>query len=338
VTLRHAIGAFVPPRARALGRRRVAQLERRASIRAVPAGSSVVLGYHGVAEAAFDPWGLFLPPGLFAEHLEAIAKHFRPVSLAELAEAASRGAPIRRGVALTFDDGYRNLLEEARPALERFGIPATVFVVSGYVGSGKSFWWDALAPIAFSPRRPGAGSAQLDGVEVDWSLEPEALYRAVYDALQPLGHDRRSVLMDQLSTLAEPDIEKPHTMSADELRALADGDLVEIGSHTVTHSRLPDLEPALQVDELCRSRNALEQILARPVTSFAFPHGEFTPDAIARAREAGYTRVCTSVYASVRAWQDEYAIPRCFVYDKWHGDELAWQLSRYFRLGAGTPS
>ena len=57
---------------------------------------------------------------------------------------------------------------------------------------------------------------------------------------------------------------------------------------------------------------------------------------VARAREAGYTRVCTSVYAALRAKQDAFAIPRCFVYERWHGDELAWQVSLYFRLGAAA--
>jgi peptidoglycan/xylan/chitin deacetylase (PgdA/CDA1 family) len=309
-------------------------LDRRTSIRTVPEGSSVVLGYHGVSKADFDPWDLFLPPELFAEHLEALTKHFRPVSLEDLVEAAVQGEPIHRGVALTFDDGYRSLLAEAKPALERYGVPGTVFIASGYVGSGVDFWWDVLEPIAFSPRRPSIGSEQLDDVHVDWSLGPEALYFSLYEQLSPYPHARRSALLEELAPLAEPDSPSPQTMTPEELLELAGSDLVEIGSHTVWHPRLPELEPVQQLEEMRRSRTDLEEMLGRPVTSFAFPHGEFTADSIACAREAGFTRVCTSKYAALRQGADRFAIPRCFIYGNVHGDELAWKLSLAYRLPA----
>lgn len=334
MSLRKAAATVVPSRARPTVRRLIRPLDRRFSIRSVPAGSSVVLGYHGVAESTFDPWDLFLAPELFVEHLEALAKHFRPVSLESLVDAAAGGEPIHRGVALTFDDGYRSLLDEVKPALERFGIPATVFIASGYVGSGVDFWWDALAPITFSPRRPTTGSELVDDVRVEWDLQPEALYFALYEQLHPLPHARRSAVLEELAKLAEPDASRPQTMSSDEFLELAAGDLVEVGSHTVWHPRLPDFDPPQQLDEIRSGRSDLEQLLGRPVESFAFPHGEFTAESIACAREAGFTRVCTSKYAALRAGADRYAVPRCFVYEKCHGDELAWRLSRFFRLGA----
>ncbi len=334
MSLRRAAAAALPARARPLARRLAARLERRVGVRVVRPGSSVILGYHGVQEAAFDPWDLFLPPDLFAEHLEAIARHFRPVSLEQLVEAAARGEPVRRGVALTFDDGYRSLLDEVQPALERFGIPATAFVVSGYVGSGRDFWWDELATIAFAPCRPTTGSAQLDGTDVDWSLDSAALYQALYEQLHPYPHERRAEALDELAQLAQREPAEPQTMSAGELRRLADGGLFEIGAHTVSHPRLPDLAPEQQLDEMRRSRGDLEEMLGRPVESFAFPHGAYTAQGIACAREAGFTRVCTSEYAALRANANRYAIPRCFVYENVHGDELAWRLARFFRLGA----
>jgi peptidoglycan/xylan/chitin deacetylase (PgdA/CDA1 family) len=42
-------------------------------------------------------------------------------------------------VALTFDDGFRNFFEHALPILQEFGYPATVFLVSGYIG-GRNDW------------------------------------------------------------------------------------------------------------------------------------------------------------------------------------------------------
>ena len=54
-------------------------------------------------------------------------------------------------MALTFDDGYADNLINAKPLLERYGIPATVFVASGYVGAKDPFWWDRLQHVFLEP-------------------------------------------------------------------------------------------------------------------------------------------------------------------------------------------
>src|SRR5213079_1926770 len=51
----------------------------------------------------------------------------------------------RPRVAITFDDGYRGAVCIGVPELARRDVPATLFVVPGFVGKGP-FWWDAVAP------------------------------------------------------------------------------------------------------------------------------------------------------------------------------------------------
>lgn len=65
------------------------------------------------------------------EHLRSIGRKF--VGLASAAEAK------RSTVALTFDDGYRSVVEEGLPVLERQNVKATLFVVAGEVG-GFNRW------------------------------------------------------------------------------------------------------------------------------------------------------------------------------------------------------
>ena len=57
---------------------------------------------------------------------------------------------------MTFDDGYRDNVHVAKPLLERFEIPATVFVVSAYVDSDRDFWWDELAELSGEGEPPGS--------------------------------------------------------------------------------------------------------------------------------------------------------------------------------------
>ena len=86
-----------------------------------PPGSGVVLYYHHVAQAHRDR---------FARQMQHLRRHVQPV------RADHRGllAPGTRVGAVTFDDGYLSILENAAPELERLGIPAAAFVVSDFLG------------------------------------------------------------------------------------------------------------------------------------------------------------------------------------------------------------
>lgn len=97
-----------------------------------------VLAYHAVGTCDDDPNNLFVTPEAFARQLSHLARHCHVVSLSD----ALRGeVPAgRRGVAITFDDGYRNVLRAAGPLLRAHGFPATVFVPTGWIGDRNR--WD----------------------------------------------------------------------------------------------------------------------------------------------------------------------------------------------------
>jgi peptidoglycan/xylan/chitin deacetylase (PgdA/CDA1 family) len=86
---------------------------------------SAILTYHSLDESGSV---ISTPPEVFRRHIESLAGSGIPlVSLDRVASCPG-------SVALTFDDGYRNLAEHAFPVLDRFRVPATVFVVSRYCG------------------------------------------------------------------------------------------------------------------------------------------------------------------------------------------------------------
>src|SRR5215510_103661 len=104
---------------------------------------AVILLYHRVTELSSDPQLLCVSRQHFAEHLEILRKYGFPIALKHV-DQTRRGRP---GVILTFDDGYADNLNNAKPLLERYDVPATVFVTTGYVGSRREFWKDYLERI-----------------------------------------------------------------------------------------------------------------------------------------------------------------------------------------------
>ena len=87
----------------------------------------------------------------------------------------------------------------------------------------------------------------------------------------------------------------------------------------------------MQRDEIQRSKNRLEEILDRPVTSFAYPYGtqkDYTTETVALVREAGFVCACSAVEGIVGSSTDRFQFPRVFVQD-WEGEEFAKRLSNW---------
>jgi peptidoglycan/xylan/chitin deacetylase (PgdA/CDA1 family) len=95
-----------------------------------------VLTYHRVNDA-HPRDRLSVRPDAFAVQMEVLARSGRPVlPLAEAVPALGGTAPLPSdAIALTFDDGFQDNFTHALPVLERFGFPATFFIVTALVGS-----------------------------------------------------------------------------------------------------------------------------------------------------------------------------------------------------------
>lgn len=325
---------------------------------------AVVLVYHRVAELGSDPWGLAVAPARFAEQMEILRREFRPVALCRLVELLDSGSVPSRTVAVTFDDGYADNLERALPALQRMGVPATVFFASGYVGGSREFWWDELERIVLGPSPlpsvlelgPGAfwrlDAPSLDDsgttVEGDpqthrgwraWEEPPtrrHALYRDVWKRWHGLPERERARESERLREWAGMDcaVRPSHrVLSEREARQLARSELIDVGAHTVSHPVLSTLPADSQRREIFESAAQLCALLDRPVRTFAYPFGkpaDYDSTTVALVRGAGYAGACSNSPGLTRAETDRFQLPRVLAPDC-DGDELAIQLRAWFR-------
>ena len=76
---------------------------------------ALILLYHRVTELDSDPWSLSVTPRHFAEHIEVLRRHCHPLTLQQLVQALGDGDVSKRSVAVTFDDGYADVLYRAVP-------------------------------------------------------------------------------------------------------------------------------------------------------------------------------------------------------------------------------
>ncbi|MFH0778004.1 MAG: polysaccharide deacetylase family protein [Candidatus Eisenbacteria bacterium] len=99
-----------------------------------------VLLYHKV-DRRFEFGGTWVTPTQFEGHVRTLLERgYRFCALEELVSPDDRARPGDRRVAIAFDDGYRALEDFAFPVLREYGVPASVFVVTGFIG--KDNLWD----------------------------------------------------------------------------------------------------------------------------------------------------------------------------------------------------
>jgi len=122
---------------------------------------TLVLAYHRIAPSdekpEDDPLGLAVRAHHFEEHLEVLRSFGGPVRFDRLMASTKDRTEPKESVCITFDDGYADNLHRGKPLLEKFDVPATVFVTSGQIGSGREFPWDGD-----SPMRPTHAVLSLD--------------------------------------------------------------------------------------------------------------------------------------------------------------------------------
>ena len=77
-------------------------------------------------------------------------------------------------------------------------------------------------------------------------------------------------------------------MTYEQLRSAGERDLIEVGSHTVTHPFLSELPKNQQAQEIFESQRLLSELSGKPVRYFAYPSGDYNQDTLELVMEAGY--------------------------------------------------
>jgi peptidoglycan/xylan/chitin deacetylase (PgdA/CDA1 family) len=209
--------------------------------------------------------------------------------------------PLRPGVVVTFDDGYRDVHTLAFAVLARRGIPATVFVPTGHVGTGRPLLHDRLHGLlarALAAGLPAAGDGSDTGTLLA-AAAPALTLRGPVATLEWLLHRYPRRLLELVAGHLERSLgpwePDPGMLCVGwpELAELRDAGW-EIGSHTVSHAVLPVEEPAQVAWELAASAAEIHRRLGQAPLALAYPNGRFTPAVAEAAARAGYELAVTT--------------------------------------------
>lgn len=289
-----------------------------------------ILAYHKVSPEA-HPFFEAVDPLVFEQQILFLKRCYKVMDLEELVERSRRGEVPERAVAITFDDGYRDNYEHAFPILKRHGLPATIFLVTGVIGTGEVIWHDRIFDsFRFATRkRARLRHTDLPELILETVEAQHQSLKLVLDKAKGLHGEGRLRFVEEVERALQPAACQPQRMlNWEQVREMRDAGIA-FGSHSVTHPVLSRIPRAELVKELRESKRVLSDHLGAPIRAFAYPNGktrDYNHEVKMVLKECGYTCAATCEWGFNPVFSDPYALKRGL---PWHREIELFRL-RFF--------
>jgi peptidoglycan/xylan/chitin deacetylase (PgdA/CDA1 family) len=236
----------------------------------------LVLCYHRIGMKGI-PLFSELPPALFEAQMRYVRRRYRVLSLDELCQEMEKPSRKEDAVAVTFDDGYRDLHTHALPVLRKYQIPATIFLPLVSIETGQVPWYDRVF-LALKVFPKDELEIVLDRPRHFPLVSLRARLETAAEIIQYLrtlpDHRRREycAALEEQVVLPQDEL-KDRMLTWGQIRAMG-GEGITFGSHTMTHPAVSQLTESQLESELGESKRVLENRLGSPAVHFAYPFGK----------------------------------------------------------------
>lgn len=193
-------------------------------------------------------------------YLRTLIPKYNIISLQDYIKAKEAGTVDElppKSLIITLDDGHKSNYE-LKPLLERYNVPATIFLCSGIVDTNRHFWWK-----------------QDTGKEYSREHLKRIPNKEKLEILRGFGFE------------VIKEFEDRQALSKDEIEDMKD--MVDFQSHTEFHPILPNCTDEEAYEEISQSKKDLEDKYGFKIYALSYPNGDYSDRDIALAKKAGYT-------------------------------------------------
>lgn len=274
-------------------------------------GTVAILTYHRVLSAEdlrtniVQP-GMYVRDDVFEMHMRYLQERFEILSLSELLARwrAGRWETQRAACVITFDDGWLDNYRNAYPILKRYGLPATIFLPTDFVGTSRWFWPERLGYLLLAADAPSCepdrrdafyraltGTLQAERQErdapPDRMVGPDAHDRFI-EACKDLEADRLERLLANVGDILGVTVPECRVlMNWSEVREMSRHG-ISFGSHSCSHRLMTQISEKEARQEARSSYEQLQESGAATVPVFCYPNGNYNDLVQRLVQEAGY--------------------------------------------------
>lgn len=299
-----------------------------------PQRNIAVLMYHRVINSNYYFWKLNVSPTTFEKHIKYISENYKVLRLEE--EWDNLVDVNRKYVVITFDDGYVDNYQYALPILEKYHVPATIFVSTDLIDTNEMYWWDELEKIFIVDKYLGEFVFNDVLYRITDSADSKRVCIAIRNRIKNMRPAERKKSMNALRSvlgLRQSYTSELRCVNTSEIARMAASPFITIGGHTKSHLSMGSSHSVgLLRSEMMESLNLLEKKIGKKVEVFAYPFGgaEDRCDAADRiAVECGMKKTVLVKNGNVSVSDDMYNLPRHMMFEN---DNIEAKMRRIWGL------
>jgi peptidoglycan/xylan/chitin deacetylase (PgdA/CDA1 family) len=229
----------------------------------------------------------------FERYISQFSKNQEIISLETLWRYLQEDKSLpEKAVIITFDDGYRDNFLYAYPILNKYKVPATIFLTTGHINSDKLFWWDKVGYLLQNSKVKQFSLFELGDYSLHSTKEISQAYFKISEGLKKVDEERKIFLIDKLREISGAGIPggmaKELILSWEEIREMHNSG-IKFGAHTVNHPILEKIPLEKAKWEISQSKKDIENILGVKVLDFAYPNGNYSDSILGYIKGVGFT-------------------------------------------------
>jgi peptidoglycan/xylan/chitin deacetylase (PgdA/CDA1 family) len=257
----------------------------------------------------------------FRKQVRHIKKLYNVMTMDQLADTTRNHRAFQGpSVVLTIDDGYRDNYDLAYPVLRRYGVPATIFLTTGLIGTNRRLWVDEIEYALMTTSKRQLIFRKLLGntvVDISTTRGKTLAEKMLFQSMLRRDNSERGSLLKELSEILECAVsekeDRARTMlNWSEVEEMVEG-RITFGAHTVTHPFLPVMIREAVETEISESKDKIELHTRKRVRHFAVPNGkreDITQDVLTICREKGFDTVVMTESGIVSSESDCFMLKR----------------------------
>ena len=285
-----------------------------------------IINYHRILYAQEAEHYLFQSmvqsPTVFERQLDFFRRYCNVISLDECVAILSNGSVIpERALVLTFDDAYQDIYHVAKPMLEKYQLPATIFVPVGLIDQIGYIWFDEIGDrlrhidldiLLDSNDLCNDFILKLKRIIANNPNNQNLLRTKVVKTIINYPPSVRDDIVETLLQFESPDNGFPDNslLEWQQIREMNASELFNFGSHSMNHQPLDLLsEDDLRIEIGC-SKQLMEEKINSPVYHFSFPWGRYNEKAREMVKQFDYKSATILTNSPNYAGEDLYALKR----------------------------
>ena len=175
---------------------------------------------------------------------------------------------------ITFDDGYKDNLIHALPILEKYEVPALIYITTRFLKQHVDLWWFELIETI---QNKSALRFNYEKHNFNFILKSQkqkfSTYLALRKIFMKLKIDRQIELLEIITGTKERKNYSKICLSPEEVKILDNHDLITIGSHGHNHLNFKILNDEEIQNDVGKSLEVLENLLNHKIKHFCYPYG-----------------------------------------------------------------